>query len=270
MLQFGSMFIVLLIVVGLVLGSFITAFVDRLHDGRDWVKGRSECDSCREQLEPRDLVPVMSWLVNMGRCRMCGARVSWRYPATELSLVTVFVVSYIFWPYTFAGIDIARFVLWCVILVGFVAMSMFDFRWMIIPNKILYPLIAITILFVLIESVFYGGGAKLVQDTVLGLVACGGIFFGLYQVSEGRWIGGGDVKLGFLLGLLVAGLYEGLLVIMLASFIGVAVSLPALVTRKLNVKTHIPFGPVLMLSTVIVFLFGSQIIDWYLHDFLLL
>lgn len=262
--------VLLLIILGLVLGSFLTAFIDRIHDGRDWVAGRSECDSCKAVLQPKDLVPVLSWLYNRGRCAYCSKKVSFIYPVTEILTAILLVVSYLNWPGGLEGFDIAKFILWCVFVVGFVGLSIYDLKWLIIPNKIVYPLIALAAGMVAVEAIFYEGGTQLVRDSVLGLLSVGGLFFLLFQVSSGRWIGGGDVKLGFLLGLLAGGYFEGALLIMIASFLGLFAALPFIIARKVGAKSQIPFGPVLMMAGFIIYLFGERLVDWYTTNFLYL
>ncbi|MEM6998010.1 MAG: prepilin peptidase [Patescibacteria group bacterium] len=256
-------------ILGLVMGSFVSAFVDRIHDGRDWVRGRSECDSCKTTLGSRDLIPLLSWLLNRGRCRHCKSKVSIQYPLLELTTAGLFITIYAFWPFELSGFEYSRLVFWLVTIVGFVALSLYDIKWLLLPNKILYPLIALTVAFITVEAAFFDGGTELVRDSVLGLLACGGVFYILFQVSSGKWIGGGDVKLGFLLGLLLADPYKSLLVILLSSIIGILIALPGLLLKKMGPKTQMPYGPALMLATVIVFLWGEQLINWYTSDILL-
>jgi leader peptidase (prepilin peptidase) / N-methyltransferase len=87
------------------------------------------------------------------------------------------------------------------------------------------------------------------------------LFYLLYQVSNGRWIGGGDVKLAFVLSLLVAKPTQAFLVLFIASLIGTIISLPLMVTGKLQSKSRIPFGPLLLTATYIVYLFGNELAD---------
>jgi leader peptidase (prepilin peptidase)/N-methyltransferase len=102
-----------------------------------------------------------------------------------------------------------------------------------------------------------------VWQAAVGMLIIFGLFWGLYQVSGGKWIGGGDVKLALLLGLLAGTPAKAFLVIFLASLIGTIVSLPVLLRGRAGFKLHIPFGPYLLAATVIVVLYGSTIIDWY-------
>lgn len=264
------MIILLLTVLGLVFGSFLTAFIDRVHDGRDWVSGRSECDSCNQTLGPVDLLPVISWVASKGRCRHCRKPVSASYPITETMTAVLLAGLYIFWPDNLAGFEWARLVLWIVMVIGFVGLSIYDIKWYLIPNRLLYPLIALALVFTGVEAVFAGGGTDLIRGAVLGILCCGGIFYVIFQVSGGKWIGGGDVKLGFLLGLLMADPYLALLVVMISSFIGILIALPAIIAKRIGAKSQLPYGPALMAATYIVFLWGEPLIDWYTTDLLYL
>ena len=255
--------VTLLALLGCLIGSMLTALVDRLHDKRKLVLARSECDSCQTTLGVWDLVPVISWLASRGKCRHCKDKISWRYPVIELVTTSAFIVSYIAWPNTLVSYELAVFAVWLVVLTGFIALSIYDIRWLILPNKILYPLIALAGLMIAGEAVWLADYGLLIGP-LLGALCCGGGFYAMFQLSQGRWIGGGDVKLGILLGLLAGGLLSALLLMFLASVLGLLVALPQIFTNRFNLKSKLPFGPFLILSGVIVVLFGETILDWYL------
>src|SRR5688572_14928277 len=119
------MMILMLVLAGLVLGSFVNALVWRLHVRRDWVRDRSECPHCHHKLAALDLIPVLSWLMLRGKCRYCGKPID-DSPLTELALPALFVVSYIFWPQPLVGVGLFEFVLWIVFLTGFLALAIYD------------------------------------------------------------------------------------------------------------------------------------------------
>jgi prepilin signal peptidase PulO-like enzyme (type II secretory pathway) len=100
------------------------------------------------------------------------------------------------------------------------------------------------------------------------VVIIAGLFYGLFVVSEGRWIGGGDVKLGVALGLFAGGAVQALLVVLLASLLGLVATVPQLARGKATTASKIPFGPFLLLATVITVLFGTRLADWYLGLFI--
>lgn len=253
-----------IVFLGLITGSFLTCFVDRLKDGRPLVMARSACDSCHKKLACSDLVPVFSWLFSRGRCRHCRAKVSVRYPLIELAATVSFVGLYHFWPLTMTGFDLVLLVYWYVVLTAMLALSIYDLRWFILPNKLIFPMLALTAAMVLVESVWFGGGLSLVWGTVLGALAGGGVFY-LITLFFPDKMGGGDVKLGLWLGLLLASPWKAFLVIFLASFLGTFASLLiALVKPKTNIrKLKIPFGPFLMFASLLVFLFYHIFIGWY-------
>lgn len=259
--------LIVLAFLGLCFGDFLTAFVERLHDGRDWVKGRSECEHCHHQLSFLDMIPVLGWLLVGGKCRYCKHKIARHYPIIELATAGLFIGSYLAWPYGFELSGMLRFVVWLVMLVGFMGLIVYDFRWMLLPNRIVYPLIVVAIIHVIAQALFFNGGANAIREAVLGIFAAGGVFFVLFQVSKGKWIGGGDVKLGILIGLLVGGPLHSLMVIFLGSIIGTIAVIPLLATGRLKRNSHLPFGPFLLAGTIIVMLYGRELLDWYLHSF---
>jgi len=227
------------------------------------------CPHCHHELAAKDLVPVISWLTLGGKCRYCHKPISWQYPLVELGVAVILVLSYIYWPHGFAAQGITLFVLWMAFVTGFAALSVYDLKWYLLPNRLLYPLFWLAILqLVLLLAVFHGGTHALLT-AVYGVLIGGGVFWILFQVSGGKWIGGGDVKLGALLGLIVGGPAAALLMLFLASLLGTGVALPLLAMGKMSRYSRMPFGPFLIFSTIIVYLFGASIIHWYRTKFLL-
>lgn len=268
------MILVMLVMFGLCLGSFVNALVWRLHEQESSAKkakdpalsimsGRSMCPLCHHVLSWHDLVPLFSWLSLRGKCKYCQKPISAQYPLVEALTAVLFVVSYIYWPYELGSIsEVVRFALWLLLVVGFVAMAVYDLKWMILPNKLVYIFTTLGVVLVLLTAGSTGGWS-LVSGALQGLIAVGGLFYVLFQVSNGRWIGGGDVKLGFILGLLAGGFMKGLLVVFVASSIGTVIAIPLLIMHKKSLTQKLPFGPFLLTATFIVYLLGQRIIDWY-------
>ena len=278
------MIISVLAVVGLCLGSFVNALVWRLHEQAEQAsktkpdkkylkhlsitRGRSMCPHCKHELVSTDLVPVLSWLALKGKCRYCSKPVSPQYPLVEVTLAIVFVISYVWWPVAFDGPQKAIFGLWLVLLTGLLALLVYDVRWLLLPNRIVYPLSLIAVVQAVISIASDAQPARALANTVLAVAVGGGLFYLLFQVSKGRWIGGGDVKLGWLLGLIVATPARSLLLIFLASVGGSLVSVPLLMSGRLKRSSIIPFGPFLIIAVVIVQLFGVDILHWYKQTFI--
>ena len=276
----------LLIVFGLSMGSFVNALVWRLREqeellekkpkglggklrARSIVKGRSMCPNCEHELAPKDLVPVLSWLALGGKCRYCKKPIP-DTPLVELAVPFLAIVSYLAWPHAQFGwtpLAITAFIVWILILTMFVALAVYDIRWYLLPDRIVIPLTIAAFTFAGLLMYLYDDWAYM-RGALLGAAVISGLFFVLWYVSNEKWIGGGDVKIGISLGLLAGSATMGFLVIFLASLLGTLVALPNALGSKMSeknfMKIMIPFGPFLMLATVLVVLFGADIASWYL------
>lgn len=278
------MVIVILCILGLAFGSFVNALVWRLHQQSlpkkkraaddselSISKGRSMCPHCKHALAWYDLVPVLSWLSLGGRCRYCRRPISGQYPLVELLTAGLFVGSYVFWPqdlnsYTLVGV----FSLWLAALVCLMALIVYDIRWMLLPNKIVFPLIGMGVLMTLIRALGSSNIVGALLAAIGGLAVAGGIFYVVFQISNGTWIGGGDVKLGFAIGLFLGSPVLAFLMLFLASVLGLVVALPGVVSGRRALAAQLPFGPFLITSTIVVMLFGQHLIDWYVSGVLYL
>ena len=271
------MIIAILVVTGLCLGSFVNALVWRLHEQSKQptksgelsiAKGRSMCPHCRHELAVKDLIPIISWLMLGGKCRYCSKPVSAQYPLVELSTAVLFVASYIWWPNAFDTNQTIVFVLWLGLLTGLMALLVYDARWLMLPNRLIYPLTVIAGLQTIVAMAGSGQPMVVLLNAILAVVIGGGLFYILFQASKGRWIGGGDVKLGWLLGLVVATPARAALFIFISSLLGSLISLPLLAKGNLKRTSVIPFGPFLIIGAIITVLFGSHITNWYFQMFI--
>ena len=256
------MILLALIVLGLCLGSFVNAFVWRLHEGRDWVKERSECPSCHHVLAPRDLIPVLSWLSLRGKCRYCHKPIP-DSPLVELLVPLLFALSYLYWPLTLTGVGLFQFVVWLACVLLFVILAVYDLRWYLLPDKVVWPLTGLAVVWVA-GTFAYTRDIQTLIGSALGVGIVSGLFYALHKMSKGKWIGFGDVKLGISLGLLAGGAVEACMLLFFASFIGVLISAPLVAAGKAGRKTKLPFGPLLIAGAFIVQLFGARILDWYM------
>jgi prepilin signal peptidase PulO-like enzyme (type II secretory pathway) len=279
------MIIVILAVVGLCLGSFVNALVWRVHEQAaqaekkqqdpNYAKrlsiatGKSMCPYCKHELSARDLLPVFSWLSLGGKCRYCGKPISIQYPLVELATAALFVISYIWWPVAFApAVQVAIFIFWLLLLTGLMALLVYDIRWFILPDRIIYFLSCVAVAQAATIVQASAHPFRTVINMLLGVAVGGGIFYVLFQVSRGKWIGGGDVKLGWLLGLIAGTPARSVLFIFFAALLGSLVSVPLLVNQRLKRTSIIPFGPFLIAGLVIVQLFGADILHWYQQTFI--
>lgn len=249
---------------GLMFGSFVNALVWRLHNKRDFVKERSECTHCHHVLEWYDLIPVVSWALLGGKCRYCHKKIE-DSPFTELGVATAFAASYAWWPLGFSETGWVLFGLWLVSLVFLSALFLYDLRWSLLPNVLTFPLIGCGVVWALVYylGINYVDVVTIVTDLLLGLASVAGLYGFLHVVSKGEWVGLGDVKLGVFMGLIL-GWKQGLLAVMLANILAFCFIVPGLLSGKVTRKSRIPFGPFLIVATVIAFLFGEQLIGAYL------
>jgi prepilin signal peptidase PulO-like enzyme (type II secretory pathway) len=278
------MVIIGLFLLGLALGSFVNALVWRLHEQSlelakkkpsntklkrlSVVKGRSMCPDCGHTLKAKDLIPLFSWLSTQGKCRYCKSPISYQYPVVELATAVLFIASYVWWPEQFSTAQVIIFCLWLGLLVGLMALLVYDYRWYLLPNRILAWLVPLALVLAVTSAFDASDPLRSLINTVLAVVLGGGLFYVLYQVSNGKWIGGGDVKLGWLLGLIVGTPARSFLVIFLAATLGSLASLPLILSKKMNRNSTIPFGPFLIAGAIVVVLFGHAILHWYQRTFM--
>lgn len=258
--------IVALGLLGLVLGSFANAAIWRLKNRRDILRERSECVHCHHTLAWYDLVPVVSWLSLKGKCRYCNKPISWQYPAVELGLALYFVLSYVLWPLPLQGAaEITLLALWLAFGLGLVILFVYDLRWYLLPDRVVFPLIAGGLIaFVLREAVLVPFDAvNVTLQLALALLPIAGFYFVLHVLSRGEWVGFGDVKLGIFMGLAL-GWELALVALVLANLLGCLVTVPGLITGRLKRTSKVPFGPFLIAAFVLSGLFGGTLIEWYL------
>lgn len=273
---------VILALFGLCLGSFVNALVWRIHEQAkprnmrvasdtelSIATGRSMCPHCKHTLAPVDLVPFFSWLILRGKCRYCRHNID-DTPITELVLPLLFIVSYIFWPLGFAASGMVLFGVWLVLLVMMTALVLYDFRWMLLPDRIVFPFTALALIFASVQGLYLGGGVGTLMGVGASVLIAGGLFYILFQISGGKWIGGGDVKLGYGLGLVLMSPAKATLMLFAASMLGLLATLPFIVVGRARAGSRIPFGPFLILGTIFVFLLGTSVIHWYMGRFLFL
>jgi leader peptidase (prepilin peptidase)/N-methyltransferase len=254
---------------GLCFGSFVNALVWRIKNKKDWVKSRSQCPQCKHQLAAIELVPVISWLALRGRCRYCKKPISAQYPIVELATAAVFVLSYTYWPQPLHSGQIILLTTWLACSVGLMALLVYDIKWMLLPNSIIYPTLLAAVtgqLAYLIGFEPHKAHAALMWG--LSVLAASGIFWLLFTVSRGKWIGYGDVRLGWITGTLLQTPLKSLLMIFGASVIGTLVIIPLSALGKRRLSAKIPYGPYLITATFICLLFGQNIIEWYKRVFL--
>lgn len=244
---------------GLVAGSAASAIGDRLVDGRDWRSARSACDNCQHRLEWRELIPLLSWLWQRGRCRWCQKPIAWRYPLLEVAGAGLWGAVWLWWPLTTGGFDIVWLIGWLIATSVFLILTVADYRWLILPTSAIMFLFVLGLLLQSASAIWVDGSPGGLMNAALGMLVGAGPFYLLYAISP-KLIGFGDVRLGAALGVWLGSAQLMGWALAVGSWIGLALGLGWLIVKKrrgADADRRIPFGPSLMLGAVVVWL-GSN------------
>lgn len=280
---------VILVVLGLVLGSFAGATLWRLRakqleadkrDGEDvsgreykmlqpllkttMVDDRSRCLHCGHTLSWYDLIPLASWLSTKGKCRYCKKPIGWLEPVIELTMAAFFVLSFAFWPEALTTAKGSlEFGLWLIAGVMLVILFFYDLRWYLLPNRIVFPLIGVAMIMAVMNVTTAIDPLTAVISLVFSAAILSGIYLVLWAASKGAWIGFGDVKLGLALALLLGQWPLAFVALFGANIIGCLIVLPGMLSGKITRKTRVPFGPLLIAGGFIAMLWGHQVVNLY-------
>jgi len=262
-------FYVSFFIFGLAVGSFLNCVIYRLKSKESFLFGHSHCPFCQKQLLWYDLLPVVSFFILKGKCRWCQKKISWQYPLVEIvgGILSLFVSYYCFHlggcPYYNALLFIFYFIVSCFFVVIFV----YDLKYYLIPDSVIFPAIFFVASWQFAKISDYHlslAHYRVFLNPFLSGLIVGAIFFLLVFFSKEKWMGWGDVGLGFLIGLLL-GFPNIFLSLFLTFTFGALVGLALMILRKKTLKSEVPFGPFLVLGAFIALFWGTQIINWYLN-----
>ncbi len=243
-----SLPVVLAGVAGLFVGSFLNVCIHRLPLRTSVVSPRSRCPACRTILPPIDLIPVFSYLWLRGRCRSCGVGIGLRYPLVELATAVAFGAAVARWGSSLAALQAAVF------LSLLIVACLTDLQTGIIPNRVTVPG---TIVGLALAAV---GPASLVT-AVLGVIAGGGTLLLLALISRGG-MGGGDIKLGALMGAFLGWPHIGV-ALAVAFLAGGVAGMGLMAAQRKRRRDEITFGPFLGAGAVAALFWGASILLWY-------
>ncbi len=261
------LFFFIIFILGLAIGSFLNVIIFRLESGEKIINDRSKCMNCRHVLEWHDLIPVLSFVFLKGRCRYCGNKISWQYPFVEIATGILFIiVSSIQYPVS----SIFYLLFWCYITSALIVIFVYDFKHYIIPDKVIFPAIIVTLGFNLFNdfvtryTLHVTNNNSQFLNFLFSAILAGGFFYAIFVITKGKGMGGGDVKLGFLIGLILG--WPLVLISLFLSFIaGSVAGMFLMLIGKKKMKSVIPFGPFLVLGTFIALFWGGGIIKWYMN-----
>lgn len=240
----------LVFILGLVVGSFMNAVIYRLHKGVSFVRGRSYCPHCKHELHFFDLIPIFSFIMLRGRCRYCAKRISWQYPLVELATGIIFFS--LWWQFGLSW-DLGVYAIYSVFLL---IIFVFDLRYYLILDVVSVPAMVIAALasyFILDLDIL---------SMAIGALIGGGFFYLQYLVSRGKWIGGGDIRLGVVMGLML-GFPNILVALFVAYCVGSLVGIGLILAHTKQWKSQVPFGTFLSAATIITFFFGTAAVNFY-------
>lgn len=246
-------------ILGLCVGSFLNVVIYRVPNGMSLAKPNSHCPTCKYELRWYDNIPVVSYLMLGGRCRSCKTHISFRYTAVEIANTVLWLLSaLLFWRQSIplACINMA-------VSSIFICIFFIDLEHKIIPDRFQVMLLLLGVASCFFdENVFWG-------SQLVGGIAGFAVFyliswlFEIFYHKEG--LGGGDVKLAGVVGLLLG--WERLLLGLLIATIPAAIILSILSRGKEGEGREFPFAPFLVLGFGTSMFFGTQIINWYLSLF---
>ena len=250
----GSFMVLSSVLFGLVLGSFINVCIYRIPLKKSIISPASSCPYCGEQIRFYDNIPLVSYLLLLGRCRHCKHCIAWHYPAVEALTALLSLALFIRYALSY------QYFLFLLFTATLVTISFIDLHHKIIPDLFSLPgiIIGFASSFIL-THIFW-------LDSLIGIIAgAGSLFFigFIYKRIAGRpGIGGGDVKLLAMIGAWM-GWRHLPVIVFIASLTGAVVGSTVLWLTGKGYRVKIPFGPFLSLGALVCFFFGPELTGWY-------
>jgi len=275
--MFLSEFFVILL--GLIIGSFLNVCISRIPEGESVVFPDSHCPKCRSRIKAYDNIPIISFLLLKGRCRVCKEPISWQYPVVEG------LTAFIFWAtFHLVGMQ-SKTVLLLFFFSAIIVLIFIDLNHRILPDAITLPGIVVGLIFSLIDPVKDGTSRFLLElagytevsvivisflDSLIGALVCGGFLWFVaeiyFRIRKLEGLGFGDIKLMGMVGAFL-GLRLALLTIMLGSLMGAVVGLIYIKAAGKEATYELPFGSFLGVAAIISALRGVQMIGQYTSIF---
>lgn len=248
--------IIISTVFGLIIGSLLNVVILRFDDLRSILNTRSHCPHCKKEIAWYDLVPFFSYILLLARCRNCKKRISIQYPLVELSTGVLF--GLLFWQFGLSVQFFALLIIVAILVVTFV----YDLLHMLIADILIWIAIGVWILYLIIQLSVNGYQLSVLLNSLYGGLALGGFLAVLVVISREKWMGAGDIKLGFLLGAISS--WPNVLLTGFSSFaLGSVISVILILVAGKTMKDKIPFAPFLITALFITLFLGDRIVKWY-------
>ncbi len=250
----------ILFMLGLVFGSFVSAISWRIPRGISFVKGRSVCPNCRKEIRWYDNIPLFSFVILGGKCRNCKSKISLRYPVIELAAGIGFV-ALLYFPPTFKGLTLqgvysvgatATLAFYLVIFLILLTIFVIDLEQQIIPDSLVFFGTGLVVLFLLFTN------SSLLFPVLLSGFLASSFLLLIHLITKGKGMGLGDVKFAILGGAIV-GLKLMPVWLLLSFLTGAVVGIILIVFKRAKMKTKIAFGPFLIIAIGLTLIFGDNI-----------
>lgn len=246
---------IIAIIFGLIIGSFLNSLIYRL-PRKKTLLDRSRCTNCNKKIKWYDNLPIISFFILKGHCRNCKKKISWQYPIIEALTGILFLLVFLIYQ-NFLSVIYLLFLISLFILIAVI-----DLKYYIILDKtiIIGVLAAFVYIFLFPQGCFKEISCSLLSS-IKSITIFAGIFFLVFIISKGKWIGFGDVKLMALVGL-IFGLKNSIDIFYLTFLIGLIVAIILLALKKAKLKTEIPLGTILSSAVIMFLLTKFSFVDW--------
>lgn len=260
-------FYIFIFLFGLIIGSFLNSVIYRLEEGMPiwrW-SNRSICPHCKKQLRWFELIPVISFIIQKGRCTACPEKISWQYPFVELAtgLLFVGIMNYELgiMGYELNSLFLIQTIYFLIVSSLLILIFVFDYKHYIIPNQFVYSLIILSLGYNILYSLFIIHNSSFLIQAVLSALLLSGFFLSLVLISKGEWMGMGDVKFALFMGLFL-GWPKIFVAFFMSFFIGSIISLALVARGEKGMQSQIPFGPFLIIGTLIALFWSDYLITF--------
>ena len=243
---------IIIILVGFIFGSFLNVLIYRLPLEKSIVKPRSYCPSCRKPIKFYDNIPVISYIILGGKCRICNTKISLLYPAVELFTAFSFWLTYFYFKHlpVYAGFN-------ALFLCLLIALAAIDYKHRLLPNELTLGGAAIFFIYTFFNPAVTPSNAFLAAFGTALIFT--GIYFFYLKVRKIEGLGQGDIKMILLLGVFL-GIHKLVIAILLASSVGLLVGLFFIIFKGKNLKLKLPFGTFLSIGSYISVFWGHHIL----------
>ena len=243
------------IILGGLWGSFANVCIYRLPLDKGVVSGRSYCPKCKKQITWKDNIPIISYLLLSGKCRKCKKPISSQYALVEFLSILFFTIIYFIY-----GITLTTLLL-MILSLSFIIIFFIDLKHFIIPDELSFPLMFIGVLKSFYPNLDQDLFPNLINSLIGGILGYGIIWVIIFlykRIKNKEGMGLGDAKLLSAIGFWF-GWVSVPLIIFFSSVIALLYVTPTLINKTKNLTTEIPFGPYLIIGTLIYIIFGNQI-----------